>query len=252
MLRAERQAAKREERAQRALLESDYLAGVGDEARQGALRIWVGDDPVAKPEVGVPREVSIPDLLAAADRASVDIDADVSDLVAAGSSLGGARPKASVVDEKGCLCIAKFPKSDESALEDVCAWEKTVLDLAGEFGIRVPETRLLRVAGRSVLLLRRFDRRGESRIHYISGLSAVQGHDGDRYSYLDLVSFLEEEGASPQEDIIELWKRVLFSCAIGNTDDHMRNHGFLNDGKGWRLSLLCSTLTLRRETIRNT
>ena len=238
MLRAEKQAAKREARAQRALLESDYLVGVSDEARQGALRIWAGEKPVAQPGVGVPREVSIPDLLAAADRASADINADVSDLIAAGSSLGGARPKASVVDEKGYLCIAKFPKADESSLEDVCAWEKTALDLAGEFGIKVPETRLLRVADRSVLLLRRFDRNEKGRVHYISGMTAVQGADGGRYSYLDLVSFIEGEGASPREDIIELWKRILFSCAIGNIDDHMRNHGFLNAGGGWRLSPL--------------
>lgn len=238
MLRAEKQAAKREARAQRTLLESDYLVGVSDEARQGALRIWVGEKPVAQPGVGVPREVNIPDLLAAADRASADINADVSDLIAAGSSLGGARPKASVVDEKGYLCIAKFPKAEESSIEDVCAWEKTALDLAGEFGIKVPVTRLLRVAGRSVLLLRRFDRNEKGRIHYISGMTAVQGADGGRYSYLDLVSFIEGEGSYPREDIIELWKRVLFSCAVGNIDDHMRNHGFLNAGGGWCLSPL--------------
>lgn len=236
MLRSERRAASCENRAARALLEADYLAGVSDESRQGALRIWLDGAPVARAGEGVPREVSIPDLLAAADLAANDLDADLGDLMAAGSSLGGARPKASVMDERSCLCIAKFPKTDEGSVEDVCAWEKTALDIAENAGIRVPETRLLRVSGRSVLLLRRFDRRGEVRIPYISGLTAIQGSDGERYSYLDLVSFLEEEGSNPREDIPELWKRVLFSCAIGNTDDHMRNHGFLRERGGWRLS----------------
>ncbi len=236
MLRAERRSARSERRAMRALLEVDYLAGVADEARQGALRFWAEGVPIAGIADGVPREVRIPELLSAADRAAEDLDADVGDLVAAGSSLGGARPKASVIDEHGSLNIAKFPKADELPAQDVCAWEKTALDLAERCGIRVPKTRLLRVGGRSVLLLARFDRKGDRRVSYLSGLTAVQGDDGGRYSYLDLVSFLEEEGSSPEADIQELWQRVLFSCAVGNTDDHMRNHGFLRDKEGWRLS----------------
>lgn len=236
LLRAERRAARSEQRAARMLFEHDMLAGVSDITRQGALRIWAGEVPLAPQSEGVPREVRIPDLLAAADLAATDLDADVSDLVAAGSSLGGARPKASVVDEHGVLYIAKFPKVDELPHEDVCAWEKTALDLASRAGIRVPLTRLVRIGERAVLLLGRFDRDGEKRVPYISGLTAVQGDDGGRYSYLDLVSFLEEEGSAPGEDIRELWRRVLFSCAIGNTDDHMRNHGFLREANGWRLS----------------
>ncbi len=85
-------------------------------------------------------------------------------------------------------------------------------------------------------MVRRFDREGGERVPYISGLSAVQGTDGQSYSYLELVEFLEEQGSSPEADIRELWKRILFSCLVGNTDDHMRNHGFLRDGEGWRLS----------------
>lgn len=235
MLREERRRARGEGRAARTLFEHDYLAGVSDAARQGALRIWVAGSAVADVG-GVPKEVRIPDLLRAADRAAGDLDADVGDLVAAGSSLGGARPKASVVDEGGALNIAKFPKPEELPVEDVCAWEKTALDLAASSGIRVPESRLLRVGDRSVLLVRRFDREGGLRIPYLSGLTAVQGDDGGSYSYLDLVSFLEEEGGAPESDIRELWRRILFSCAIGNVDDHMRNHGFLRQGAGWRLS----------------
>lgn len=238
MLRAERRRAREEGRAARTMLESDFLAGVSDIARQGALRIWVNGCPVAESDSGVPREVSIPNLLRSADRAAIDFDADLGDLIAAGSSLGGARPKASVVDEKGVLNIAKFPKPDESSLEDVCAWEKTSLDLAGMVGIRVPRSRLLRIANRSVLLVERFDRKGRVRMPYLSGMTAVQGRDGESYSYLDLVTFIEEFGCSPDGDIRELWRRVLFSCAIGNVDDHMRNHGFLREGCGWRLSPL--------------
>lgn len=236
MLRAERSQARNKHRVARALFEGDFLAGVSDTTRQGALRVWVDGVAIAEQGVGVPREVDIPHLLAQADLAAENMDADVRDLLRAGSSLGGARPKASVTNEQGALCIAKFPKADESLLEDTSAWEYVALTLARRCGITVPRVRIVRVAGRSVLILERFDREDERRIPYLSGLSAVQGADGGDYSYLELVDFLEQEGASPTEDIRELWQRILFSCAIGNTDDHMRNHGFLYAGSGWRLS----------------
>lgn len=238
ILRAEGAAARENGRAARTLFEHDLLAGVNDETRQGALRIWTGGQAVAAPASGVPREVSIPALLSSADRAARDMDADIRDLLAAGSSLGGARPKASIRDERGTLCIAKFPKADESLLDDTCAWEAVALELAARCGIRVPATRLMRVSGRAVLLLERFDRDGDERIPYMSGMTAVQGRDGGSYSYLELVDFLETEGSSPEADIQELWLRVLLSCALGNTDDHMRNHGFLREAAGWRLSPL--------------
>ncbi|WP_172135438.1 type II toxin-antitoxin system HipA family toxin [Adlercreutzia sp. ZJ473] len=236
MLRAERATAREEGRAARSLFEGDLLAGVSDETRQGALRFWQEGIALAPSASGVPREVSIPALLTSADRAARDMDADVRDLLAAGSSLGGARPKASVRDERGVLNVAKFPKADELPDEDVCAWENVAAHLARRAGMRVPPARILRVSGRSVLLLERFDREGERRIPYISGLTAVQGTDGERYSYLDLVEFLEENGSAPGEDLPELWRRALLSCAIGNVDNHLRNYGFLHDGRGWRLA----------------
>lgn len=236
MVRAERYAARCEGRTSRTLLESDFLAGVSDITRQGAIRIWRDGIPMASQEVGVPREVDIAHLLAQADLAAKDMDADVRDLLHAGSSLGGARPKASVISTDGSLCIAKFPKADESLVDDTCAWEHTALVLARRCGITTPSTRLVRIAGRAVLLLARFDRIGERRIPYLSGLSAIQGSDGGDYSYLELVDFLETEGARPTQDIRELWLRILFSCAIGNTDDHMRNHAFLHTRQGWTLS----------------
>lgn len=236
MLRAERSAAKSESRAARALFEGDLLCAVSDETRQGAIRIWSDGRALCPSETGVPREVSIPSLLRSADRAACDMNADVRDLLAAGSSLGGARPKASIRDEHGVLCIAKFPKADELADEDVCAWENVTVQLAAKAGISVPKTRLIRIAGRPVLLLERFDRNQDRRIPYLSGMSAIQGTDGNHYSYLDLVEFIEEEGATPADDLPELWKRALFACAIGNTDNHMRNHGFLRVKGGWQLS----------------
>lgn len=236
IMRAERNAAREERRTARTLFEGDMLAQVSDETRQGALRMWRGGEAVAPSASGVPREVSIPHLLNSADKAAKDLEADVRDLLAAGSSLGGARPKASIRDGRGVLCIAKFPKADEDSVEDVCAWEHVALSLAEKAGIRAPKTRLLRVKGRSVLLLERFDRKGGRRVPYMSALTAVQGVDGGRYSYLELAEFIEMESPDPERDLKELWRRILFTCAIGNTDDHMRNHGFLREGKGWALS----------------
>ncbi len=163
-----------------------------------------------------------------------DVDADVRDLIAAGSSLGGARPKASVRDGMGRLCIAKFPKPSDT--DDVSAWEYVALQIARLACICVPDFRLVRFGGRSILLLDRFDRSQAGRVPYISGLTAVQGRDGGSYSYLELVEFIEEHGSSPMYDLHELWKQMLLTCALGNTDNHLRNYGFLHDGKGWRLS----------------
>ena len=238
LLREERRLARGESRTARTLFESDYLVGVSDLTREGALRLWQDGEALASSQAGVPKEARIPDLLTASDLAVSDMDADVRDLLAAGSSLGGARPKASVLDENGLLCVAKFPKADEGKLEDVCAWEHVVQVLAGKAGMDVPRTRLLRVGGRAVLLSQRFDRAGDVRLSYLSGLSAIQGADGGNYSYLELVDFIEREGAHPVRDSQELWRRILLSCAVGNTDDHMRNQGLLREGKGWRLAPL--------------
>lgn len=236
LMRAERSMACVEHRTARALYEGDLLGGVSDLTRQGALRVWKDGVAVAEQDGGVPQEVDLPRLLDQADRAAKDMDADIRDLLRAGSSLGGARPKASCVDARGALHIAKFPKADETLVDDTCAWEHVALVLAGRTGIEVPASRLIRVGGRALLLLERFDREGARRIPYLSGLSAVQGADGGDYSYVELAEFLESEGEAPSRDISQLWLRILFSCAIGNTDDHMRNHGLLRGRGGWRLS----------------
>jgi len=160
-------------------------------------------------------------------------------LIAPGSSLGGARPKAGVKDEKGELWIAKFPGKDDE--RDWGAWELLVADLARAAGIEISECRVDSFSKRgSTFLTRRFDRHGEGRIHFASAMTLLGRKDGDDAeagaSYLELAQFIMRSGSRPDADLQELWKRIVFSIAVSNTDDHLRNHGFLLDTKGWRLS----------------
>lgn len=240
MKRQEARDSESEGRTARTLFELDYLLGVDDVQRQGAIRAWGEDgEPVSRGPNGVPRLMELGRLLDAADLVSREIDADVRDLFEAGSSLGGARPKASVVRADGSLSIAKFPKVTESEIEDAPAWEHVALTIAEESGLGVARSNLTRIKGRPVLLLDRFDRNGELRIPYISGISAISGYDGSPdgpYTYLDLVEFIALHGARPKEDSRSLWHHCLLSWAIGNTDNHMRNFGFLREPGGWVLS----------------
>lgn len=221
--------------------ELDYLIGVSDQTRQGALRFRLErEGAFLDPDPGVPKLVELPHLLRAADIVAKDDSDDMAAiklLLDAGSgSLGGARPKASVRSDQGLL-IAKFPHhSDEW---DVMAWEKTALDLAARAGIDVPKSELVAISGRRVLLLNRFDRLGlKGRVGYISAMTLVGGSDGGEYDYQDLVDFLPEHGSRVKSDLMQLWRRVAFSVAIHNTDDHLRNHGFLQEAAGWQLSPL--------------
>ena len=238
MLREERIAARAEGRAARTLRDLELLCGSDDVQRQGALRLWDRDGSALAPsDSGVPREVDLPRLLDAASLAERDLDADLGDLFAAGSSLGGARPKASVRDGQGRLWIAKFPKASETALDDVCAWEDVALETMRLSGVPTPRRRLLRVRGSAILLTERFDRAGDTRIPYMSGMSAVDGRDGDHtLTYLDLAEFIAAEGSAVRRDLERLWTHALVSSAIGNTDNHMKNFGLLRDGNGWTLS----------------
>jgi serine/threonine-protein kinase HipA len=157
-------------------------------------------------------------------------------MIAAGSSLGGARPKASVVTENSSLAIAKFPNV-QSDHWDVSAWEKLCLDLAEKVGIVVPENRLITVLNRNVLLLDRFDRAGDARIGYISALTLVGATDGDHSaSIADITEYFEPLAADPDRDLPQLFRRALFSLAVSNTDNHLRNHGFLRSKAGWAVS----------------
>lgn len=240
MRRMERRRAEREGQAPRTLHEIDFLMLVDDEARQGALRFAEREGGSFLRGEGVkriPPLVELPKLLSAAERLldEKDSDEDLRLLFAPGSSLGGARPKASVRENDGHLTIAKFPRHDDDF--NAVLWEATALALAKKAGIAVPVSRLETVAKKPVLLLWRFDRDGARRIPFLSAMSMLGARDGDTHSYMEIVDALRQHGAAPREDMEALWRRLVFNILISNTDDHLRNHGFLYHGRdGWRLS----------------
>jgi serine/threonine-protein kinase HipA len=240
MARAERLRADEEGRARRTLREIDYVLGVSDLTRQGALRFALseGNDFLATPDqAAVPPLVELPRLMAAAQGFLDNPDGpdDLRILLAPGSSLGGARPKASVIAGDGRLAIAKFPKTDDRY--SVNAWEHLALDLARDAGIQTTESELLSVDDRDVILLRRFDRDGDVRTPFLSAMSMVDAVDQEARSYLEIAEVIRRFGASTRCDLRELWRRMVFNVLISNTDDHLRNHGFMYAGQGgWRLS----------------
>ncbi len=238
--RAERRRAKAEARAPRTVLEIDYLLGVNDETRQGALRFATTEGGlfVAAGETSlVPPLVDLSKLLAASAHVESDEDTmeDLRLLLAPGSSLGGARPKASVRDRDGRLTIAKFPsKTDEY---NVVRWEGVALSLARRAAIGTPEWRIEEAASRDVLVTRRFDRDGTRRIPFLSAMSMLSAADNEIHSYLEIADALRQHGAGSSRDLEQLWRRIVFNVLISNTDDHLRNHGFLYVGSvGWSLS----------------
>ena len=248
MNRRERQLAEREGRKPAKLHESDYMLGVFDATRMGGLRFktdaggaYVSEDA----DFAVPPWAKLRSLEEASRNYENEDGGDewkwLNQLIQPGSSLGGARPKASVSDEKGYLWIAKFPsRHDEN---DTGAWEKVAHDLATECGLNTPEARLEKFSKYgSTFLTKRFDRDAGRRIHYASSMTLLGKKDGasaqDGTSYLDIAGFIRAYGASPKDDLRELWRRIVFSMAISNTDDHLRNHAFILTAKGWKLSPL--------------
>ena len=239
MQRAERRQAEREGRAVRTLMESDYLLGVSDETRLGALRFRRVDQEefLADSHRGIPALVDLGRLLESTERLLRDeeTDEDLQLIFAPGSSLGGARPKASVIDQHGRLSIAKFPKdSDEYSIE---TWEEIALRLADRAGIATARHELLQVAGKAVLLSRRFDRADGYRIPFLSAMALLGVKDGEGSSYPEMVDALARHGAQAKKDAHALYRRVAFNVLVSNVDDHLRNHGFLRiDKSGWTLS----------------
>ena len=239
MRRVERIRAAAEGRQPRTLYSIDFLAGVDDRSRFGALRF---KDPGGEQFLGftgrpIPPLIELPSLLSATDRIERgrETSEDIALVLAPGTSLGGARPKASVRDSDGGLLVAKFPKHDDEW--PVTRWEAVALELAARAGIAVPDWRLQVVARRPVLLLRRFDRSGEQRHPVISAMTAVDAHDHDnQHSYLEIVDFIRRYGSAPATDLEQLWRRMCFNVLISNTDDHLRNHAFLRDPAGWRIA----------------
>jgi serine/threonine-protein kinase HipA len=164
-----------------------------------------------------------------------ETDEDLQMIFAPGSSLGGARPKASVTDQYGRLAIAKFPKeTDDYSME---TWEEIALRLADQAGIVTPQHELIEVAGKAVMLSRRFDRAAGRRLPFLSAMAMTGSKDGERGSYPEIVDAITRHGARGKADAHALYRRVVFSVLISNVDDHLRNHGFLWLGKaGWSLS----------------
>ena len=243
----ERKLADRESRKPRRLNLSDFLMGVYDECRMGGLRFKSEEDGEF---LSNDKETATPPwaTLRTLEEASRQFENDdtlnekwLNQLLRPGSSLGGARPKATVVDTKGQLWIAKFPSKNDT--NNTGAWEKVVHDLAQMCGLNVPESKLETFSKLgSTFLVKRFDRDGDKRIHFASAMTLLSKTDGasavDGSSYLDLVSIIKSNGANPTADLIELWKRIVFNMAVSNTDDHLRNHAFILKKNGWVLSPL--------------
>ena len=245
MQRREAQLARELGRKERRLLELDYLLGVYDGHRLGGLRFRVGEGPYLddNAELASPPWASLRELEQASLRLEDD-DADSAEsakwlrmLVAPGRSLGGARPKASVVDEQGQLWIAKFPSSRDS--HDVGAWESVIATLAERAGVTVAEHARRRFGSRHhTFLAKRFDRvGGQQRLHFCSAITLLERTDGEPgASYIDLASLLVQHGAEPARDLEQLWRRLVFFVCVSNADDHLRNHGFLLGESGWLLA----------------
>lgn len=240
--RKEAREAKRENRTIRTLLESDYLASIDDAGRKGALRIKAekdGDFISPFSETSIPPDLFLNHLeqMAKSFEEGDDIeDKAFMDILRQGSSLGGARPKANVYGSDGRLYLAKFPsKHDEY---DVGAFEKLSNELASLAGISVPTSSLKKLSPQgSTFIAERFDREKGERIHFVSAMCLLDAKDGEEgHGYLELADFIKGNSVSPNEDLRELFRRIAFNIAIGNSDDHLRNHGFLLSGNGYRLS----------------
>lgn len=246
MKRREAVLAKKENRKPRRLTDIDFLLGVYDETRMGALRFAVfedgpfvaNDEELATPPWTTLRELEAASLSFEKNEDGMD-EKWLRQLLAPGSSLGGARPKASVVAPDGSLWIAKFPSRQDDV--NVGAWEMVVHDLAVLCGLYVSEAKLENFSKMgSTFLTKRFDREGRQRIHFASAMTLLGKTDGadaaDGSGYLEIASFIRQYGATPKKDLQELWRRIVFNMAVSNTDDHLRNHGFLLSGEGWTLS----------------
>jgi len=240
MRRMECRRSEREGGPPRTLHEVDYLLLVDDEARAGALRFaeTMGGPYLRQADAKrIPPLLDLPRLLSAAEHVldDKDTDEDLKLLFAPGSSLGGARPKASVREKNGDLAIAKFPRHGDEY--NIVVWEAVALRLARKAGIEVPDARIADVGGKPVMVVRRFDRIDTQRIPFVSAMSMLGARDNDTHSYMEIADALRQYGAAPKEDIPALWRRMVFNILISNTDDHLRNHGFVYEGtRGWRLS----------------
>lgn len=247
MKRREAQDARAREEKAKVLYELDYLLGVYDESRMGALRFKTNldgaflDDDNQSP---TPPWSSLGDLQEAVSHLENDTQSDairqwIAVLIAPGSSLGGARPKANILGKNKELWIAKFPSKTDNI--DKAAWELLAYRLATSCGINMAESKIERISGQyHTFLTKRFDRNNGNRIHFASAMT-MTGNTEEILktitpSYLDLVDVIETYGVNVKANLHQLWRRIIFNIAISNTDDHLRNHGFILSEKGWVLS----------------
>lgn len=250
MRRREAALARIEKRAERKLFETDYLLGVYDGHRMGALRFKLEDDG---PFLNNNSEMSSPPWTSLRKLEEISLKLEEGDvvqdseyfrwlsmLIAPGASLGGTRPKASIVDRDGSLWIAKFPSLNDQG--DIGGWEIVTYELALKAGIRMNGSKAQKFSSNYyTFLTKRFDRGpGGERIHFASAMTLLGYSDGqdhtDGVSYLELVGFISNNGANIEKDLEELWRRIVFSICVSNTDDHLRNHGFILSDNGWLLS----------------
>ena len=247
MKRRAAQKAKEEAKPVPTLYDIDFLSGVYDENRMGALRFKLSPEGSFLDndhEAAAPPSYSIRELQHAAD--IIESDADNKDvkkwiamLMAPGSALGGARPKANILDESGHPMIAKFPSRNDSI--DKAAWEFLAYKLAIHAGIEMTESQIQHISGKhNTFFTKRFDRVDGERVHFASAMTMTNNNEDtirdNSASYLDLAEFIQYSGANIKADLHQLWKRIIFNIAISNTDDHLRNHGFLLRDNGWILS----------------
>ncbi len=229
------------------LYDIDFLLGVYDETRMGAFRFKLdpdGDFLDNDTEKSTPPWSTVRELQQAVVHYENDEENDAINkwlklLIAPGSSLGGARPKANILDENNGLWIAKFPSKNDTI--DKAAWEFLTYKLAINAGVEMAECRMEKVNGQyHTFFTKRFDRIGTDRIHFSSAMT-MTGNNEDTIkdnpaSYLDIVEFIQDNGDYVDENLAQLWRRIVFNIAVSNTDDHLRNHGFILNDKGWMLS----------------
>jgi len=239
--------AKNENRKPKTLHDIDFLLGISDYSRMGALRFKLNPNDsflANSTDVSVPPWIIVKDLQSIVQ--IIESESDNADLlywlniiIAPGSSLGGARPKANIKDQNGSLWIAKFPSKND--IIDKAKWEYLAYCLAKKSGINMSESLIEKVTGNyHTFFTKRFDRINSDRIHFASAMTMTGNNEttirDNPASYLDLALFIQERGGSIKEDLTELWRRIIFNMAISNTDDHLRNHGFILNNQQWRLS----------------
>lgn len=248
--RREQIQASEEKRAVRNLSSFDYLMGIDDFSRMGGFRLkreLDGDFINVSPSLKIPPLTELRQLVLASQEVEKSEENDVlpekkwiAQLIQPGTSLGGARPKAGVLDDSGNLCIAKFPSRKDDY--DTGLWEHFSHLLARKAGINAAQTKVQGGLGKyHTLLSKRFDRTDEGkRIHFASSMSLIGLRDGDNaqggYGYLNIVDFILQSCCDVEKNLQELYRRVAFNICIGNSDDHFRNHGFLLTPRGWTLS----------------